>query len=187
MSPFLATELFQGRRDAAIATSKLLLENSGYELRNAPINANTLFYNKIKEVAKSNYEGQQQRFIASSSTITNVQMYNNKSLLIWLSDRLKDLDCRVSQLDLNRHNRTGLKLKPSPLRLVLERTILRGIVTRDNSPPLNRPLLPQQSSESQPFPLPILPYVDILVGGRLAHFVEQWGELTNNKWVLSII
>ena len=48
------------------------------------------------------------------------------------------------------------------------------------------PRLPQ-SSESQPFSLPILPRPDIPVGGRLAHFVEQWGELTQNKWVLSIV
>ena len=48
------------------------------------------------------------------------------------------------------------------------------------------PHLPR-SSESQLFPLPILPHPDISVGGRLAHFVEQWGELTHNKWVLSII
>ena len=38
-----------------------------------------------------------------------------------------------------------------------------------------------QSSESQPFPLPILPCPDIPVGGRLAHFVRQWGELTQKK------
>ena len=44
-----------------------------------------------------------------------------------------------------------------------------------------------QSSESQPFPLPILPCPDIPIGGRLSHFVEQSGELTNNKWVLSIV
>ena len=110
-------------------------------------------------------------------------MYSNKSPLIRLGDRLKDLDSRVNQLDLNRHNRIGLKLKPIPLRLVLERTILRGEVTQDSSPPLNKTLLPQ-SSESQPFPLPILPCTDIPVGGRLAHFMEQWGELTNSKWVL---
>ena len=48
-------------------------------------------------------------------------------------------------------------------------------------PPLNKPH-PPQSSESQPFPPP-----DIPVGGRLAHFVEQWGELINSKWVLSVI
>ena len=69
----LARELFQARRDAAIATSKLLLENSCYKLKNAPINAKSLFDNKIKEVAKANCEAQQQRFLASSSTNTNVQ------------------------------------------------------------------------------------------------------------------
>ena len=31
MSTILATELFQARQDAAIATSKLLVENSGYK------------------------------------------------------------------------------------------------------------------------------------------------------------
>ena len=50
MSTILATELFQARRDAAIATSKLLLENSSYKWRNAPIIAKSVFDNKIKEV-----------------------------------------------------------------------------------------------------------------------------------------
>ena len=54
ISTILATELFQARRDAAIATSKLLLDNSSHELRNAPIISRQLFGNKIKEVAKSN-------------------------------------------------------------------------------------------------------------------------------------
>ena len=39
----------------------------------------------------------------------------------------------------------------------------------------------------QPFPLPVMPRPDIPVGGRLAPFVEQWEELTDNKWVHSII
>ena len=73
VSAILARELFQARRDAAIATSKLLLENSCYKLKNAPVNAKSLFDNKIKEVAKANCEAQQQRFLASSSTNTNVQ------------------------------------------------------------------------------------------------------------------
>ena len=47
MSTILTTEIFQARRDAVLATSKLLLENSNYELHNAPINSKTLFGNKI--------------------------------------------------------------------------------------------------------------------------------------------
>ena len=72
MSTILATESFQARCDAAIATSKLLLDNSSLELRNAPVNSRQLFDNKIKEVAKSNHEAQQQRFLASSSTYVNI-------------------------------------------------------------------------------------------------------------------
>ena len=73
MSTILATELFQARHDVAIATSKLLLDNSGYVLKNAPINAKSLLGNKIKEDAKFNYKVQQQRFLASSSTNANQQ------------------------------------------------------------------------------------------------------------------
>ena len=73
MSTILATELFQTRRDAALATSK----NSCYDLRNAPITAKTLFGNMIKEVAKGNFEAQQQRFLASSAlTATSIQQQN---------------------------------------------------------------------------------------------------------------
>ena len=73
MSTILAMEIFQARHDEVLATSKLLLENSNYELCNAPVNSNTLFDNKIKEVAKSNFEAQQQRFLATSSAATNIQ------------------------------------------------------------------------------------------------------------------
>ena len=89
MTTILATELFQAGSDAAIATSKLLLENSGYELRNVPINAKSLFCNKIKKVAKSNYKAQQQRFLASFSTNTNEQQKH----LIRLQEHLKYPNC----------------------------------------------------------------------------------------------
>ena len=64
--------------------------------------------------------------------------------------------------------------------------MLREVEIRNSSPPLSRPH-PQQNSEVQLFPLPVLPRPDIPVGGRLAHFVEQWEELTDNKWILSIV
>ena len=113
----LAKEPFQARREAAIATSKLLLENSYYELRNAPINAKSLFDNKIKEVAKANYEVQQQRFLASSSTNTNIQQQKSSYSASGVFKRSRHPN---KSPDLNRANRTGLKLKPSPLRPVLQ-------------------------------------------------------------------
>ena len=118
MSTILATELCQARYDAIIDTSKLLLENSSYELQNAPINARLWFGNKIKEVAKSDYEAQQQRFLASSSTDASQQQKH----LIRFSSHLKDQNCRTSSLDLSSCKCEGLKRRHSPLRLVLERT-----------------------------------------------------------------
>ena len=73
MSVILATEIFQARRDAVLATSKILLVNSNHELWNVPINSTTLFGNKIKEVAKGNFEAQQQRFLTISSVASTMQ------------------------------------------------------------------------------------------------------------------
>ena len=64
--------------------------------------------------------------------------------------------------------------------------MLREVEIRNSSAPLSKPH-PAQNSEVQSFPLPVLPHPDIPVGGRLAHFVEQSEELTDNKWVFSII
>ena len=66
MSTILATELYQARRDAALATSKLLLGNSSHELRNAPINS-------IKS------QIMKQKFLASSSTNVNIQQQQKSS------------------------------------------------------------------------------------------------------------
>ena len=75
----LAIELLQARRDAAIASSKLLLDHSSHALKNAPINSQQLFDNKVKEVAKSNYEAQHHRFLASSASNTNIQQNSSYS------------------------------------------------------------------------------------------------------------
>ena len=63
----------------AIASSKLLLDHSSHEMRNAPINSQQLFDNKVKKVTKSNYEAQQHKFLASSATNTNIQQQQQKS------------------------------------------------------------------------------------------------------------
>ena len=81
MSTVLAIELFQARHDAAIDLSKLLLDKSSHELRIAPINSQHLFDNEIKEVAKSNYEAQQHRLLASSTNNANIQQQQKSSYL----------------------------------------------------------------------------------------------------------
>ena len=52
------------------------------------------------------------------------------------------------------------------------------------APPREEP--PPLRNIEVPTPLP-LPLPNILVGGRLAHFAQNWAEITNNKWVLSLV
>ena len=49
---------------------------------------------------------------------------------------------------------------------------------RDEPPPLR--------NTEVPTPLP-LPVPNIPVGGRLAHFAQSWAEITDDKWVLSLV
>ena len=76
----LAIKLFQARRDAAITLSKFLTDPSSHELRKAPVYSQQLFDNKVKEVAKSNFEAQQHRFLACSASKTNLQQQKSSYL-----------------------------------------------------------------------------------------------------------
>ena len=49
------------------------MDHSGNELRNTPINSQQLFDNKVKEVAKFNFEVQEHRFLASFASNTIIQ------------------------------------------------------------------------------------------------------------------
>ena len=49
------------------------MDHSSHELRNASINSQQLFDNKVKEIAKSNFEAQQHRFLGFSAGNTNLQ------------------------------------------------------------------------------------------------------------------
>ena len=55
-----------------------------------------------------------------------------------------------------------------------------------NQKPSSKQASSSTNSEVHLFPLPVVPRPDIPVGGRLTHFVEQWEELTDKKWILSI-
>ena len=63
--------------------------------------------------------------------------------------------------------------------------IFRGVQGQEVEPPLEEgPPLPESSEEVTPLPLP-LPHIQ--VGGRLAHFAQNWQKVTNNKLVLSLV
>ena len=184
MSTLLTTELFQARRDAALALSKLLLDNSTYELRNAHVNSKSLFDGRIKEIAKSNFEAQQERFLASTSIQSQSHSFKPPSQSRAFIPKYPAK--QTTSKPINLRNRIGPKIFLKAHLLTLKKIISRGLVTSVSSPPLNLPL-PPQDYEGPPFPLPALPLADIPVGGRLAHFAEKWEEITDNKWVLSIV
>ena len=53
ISAILATEILQAKRDAVLATFKILLDNSNHELRNTPINSKPDLITKLRR-----YQGQ---------------------------------------------------------------------------------------------------------------------------------
>ena len=146
-----------------------------------PINSKTLFGNKIREVAKGNFEAQQQRFLAPSSVATTMQQ--QQKVTYPAPPLLRDRSSWLNLLGFNNHS--GLKVKQSHIHQI-GKNMRREAGIKSSSPPLSKPHLPQ-NSEVQHFPRPVLPCPDIPVGRRLAHSVEQWEEQTDNKWVLSIV
>ena len=52
------------------------------------------------------------------------------------------------------------------------------------APPVEEPLPPRNSEVQSPLPLPL---PNIPVGGRLAHFAQNWAKITDDKWVLSLV
>ena len=91
-------------------------------MKQPPFNAKSLFDNKIKEVAKANYEVQQQTFLASSSTNTNVQQQKSSFSASGAFKRPRQLSksSRPKQSQLYRS-----KTKTQSF----SRTFLRGAVT----------------------------------------------------------
>ena len=160
MSTLLTTEIFQARRDAALASSKLLLDNSTY--RNAPINSKTLFDGRIKEIAKSNFEAQQRRFLASTSIQSQSSSFKPPTQSRAFKIPKYPAKQTTSRPKPTQSYRSKTQSQSSSSHT--ERIISRGLVTSVSSPPLNLPL-PPQDYEGQPFPLPALPYSDIPVGG----------------------
>ena len=52
------------------------------------------------------------------------------------------------------------------------------------APPIEEPPPLRNIEVQAPLPLPLQ---NIPVGGRLAHFAQNWAEITDDKWVLSVV
>ena len=82
-----------------------------------------------------------------------------------------------------RLKRTSLSLSLEPLR---KDNLLGDLVPRVEvvAPPIEEPPPARNTEVQAPLPLPL---PNIPVGGRLAHFAQNWAKITDDKWVLSLI
>ena len=168
--------LQQMRREAAIesAPKGSLTTEAKRKLRLTPLTSKLLFGGQISDIYKENVTENQERLVKKA---VNYQAKPNppESLrlnLVRTSLRLRKLLRRISLFFLLDHH--------------VEEMLLVGLVPEVEAlAPLIEEPPPLGNTESQP-PLP-LPLPNIPVGGRLAHFAQNWTEITDNKWVLSLI
>ena len=52
------------------------------------------------------------------------------------------------------------------------------------APPVKEPPPLRNTEVQSPLPLPL---PNIPVGGRLAHFAQNWAKITDDEWVLSLV
>ena len=52
------------------------------------------------------------------------------------------------------------------------------------TPPIEEPPPLRNTEVQSPLPLPL---PNIPVGGRLAHFAQNWAKITDDEWVLSLV
>ena len=172
--------LQQKRHEAAIdsAPKGSLTTEAMRKLRVSPFTSKLLFDGQIGAIYKENVTENHEILV---KRLFPIRLSLTRRLLLPESLRLNLARTRLSLRRLLR--RTFL----SPLLdhhvgnhllvdLVLEVEVL--------APPVEEPP-PLGNTENQP-PLP-LPLPSILVGGRLAHFAQNWAEITDDEWVLSLI
>ena len=173
MSVVLAVELLQARREAAIDKSKILTETKKSKLRSVPISAESLFGGKIAELQKLNSDSQQQSFIASS-----VIRHPLLALRFLNAKRSLKTGIHLPLLDLRF---VGIEVVLGEVLVVEAQVLEEGVST----PPPEE--VPPTFLDNDVLPPLSLPRKDLPVGGRLAHFQNGWGEITEDSWVLSVV
>ena len=162
--------LQQMRREAAIesAPKGSLTTEAKRKLRLNPLTSKLLFGGQISDIYKENVTENQERLVKKA---VNYQAKPNPSEslrlnLVRTSLRLRKLLRRISLLFLLDHH--------------VEEMLLVGLVPEVEAlAPLVEEPLALGNTESQP-PLP-LPLPNIPVRGRLAHFAQNWAEITDDN------
>ena len=144
------------------------------KLRLSSFTSKLLFDGQVGTIYKENTDENQQLLIRNALTRLNL----TRHLLLPESLRLSLV--RRSLILRRRLRRTSLFMPLEPLR---KDNLLRDLVTRVEvvAPPIEEPLPARNTEVQAPLPLPL---PNIPVGGRLAHFAQNWAKITDDKWVL---
>ena len=117
-------------------------------------------------------------------TLFPIRLNLIRRLLLPLPDGVSLMDLVRKRLNLRRPQR---RTSPSLLLDPLEKDLPFGVLTPEVqvvAPPVEEPPPLENTEVLTPLPLPL---PNIPVGGRLAHFAQNWAKITDDKWVHSLV
>ena len=169
--------LQQLRREAAIDSVPRgsLTEEAKRKLRLSSFSSKLLFDGQVGAIHKENMAENQETLIRNAVSYhakPNPSSSSPKSLRLSLARR------RLNLRRLQRRTFPSLLLDP------LKKDQPFGDLAPEVevvAPPIEEPLPLRNTEVQAPLPLPL---PNIPVGGRLAHFAQNWAEITDDKWVL---
>ena len=165
--------LQQLRREAAITSAPkgFLTDEAKRKLRLSSFTSKLLFDGQIGTIYKENSSENQEIFIrnaVSNQAKPNPSSSSSKKPKA-KPGKKKPKPQETPKKDFSfpapRPPKRGTKLPPPP-------------------PPVEEPLPLRNTEVQSPLPLPL---PNIPVGGRLAHFAQNWAEITDDEWVLSLV
>ena len=179
ISTVQALALQQTRREAAISSaSKPLSEMTEQKLRSVPLNSSLLFGGQIEEIYRKNTDSNREDLVKNAATqLSKLAKFSSlpkpkskpgKKKTVPKAQETPKPQFAISPQD-------PLEVVPRIEDLILE--------VEEVAPLIEEPL-PLRSTEGI-VPL-FLPLPNIQVGGRLGHFAQNWANITDDKWVLSV-
>ena len=168
--------LQQLRREAAIesAPKGFLTDEAKRKLRLSSFTYKLLFDGQVSTIYKENMAENQE------TLIRNAVSYSAKPVP---SSSSKKPKAKSGKKKSKPQKRTSPFLHLDPLK---EEHLTGDLVPEVEvvAPPIEEP--PPLGNTEVQAPLP-LPLPNIPVGGRLAHFAQNWAKITDDKWVLSLV
>ena len=197
------SRLQQLRREAAIDSEPkgFLTNEAKRKLRLSSFTSKLLFYGQVASICKENTDKNQQLLIrnaavsiqgkpVSSSSTRKAKSKSGKKKSQAQETPKKDFTRKAKSKSGKKKSQAQETPKkdftfpvPRPQRKVnLLGDLTPGVEVV--APPIEEPPPARNTEVHTPLPLPL---PNIPVGGRLAHFAQDWAKITDDKWVLSVI